>query len=357
MNKKNKLITILLLVIFLASTFQIAQVKAQTSSITAQDLINLVNNWRVAYGHAPLEVDQTLMATAYDTACLMAANGLRWHIGDVSGRITQYGYGGGAKVFATENFAIGPVSIDTIAQWWSDEAHQYPSANPNYVHIGAGVCPYGDRIWYIVHAAYTSNTAANFTPNATSPTQSIFTSTPAVSQLIIPVQTVTPNENGAVVHEVLPGQALWSIAIAYDTQIDVLVRLNNLDPENPTIYVGDKILVVEANRTPADTTPSVTINATNVTPTKTTLTPTRRPTRTKTATPSPTQQPSDVSISPTIIVDNQNTKAAINTSALFQNKTIGIILISLLGLGIVMILTGSVGKIPGSTENKKEGEE
>lgn len=353
----RKLITILLLVIFLSSTFQIAQVKAQTQSITAQDLIKLVNDWRVAYGHAPLEVDQTLMATAYDTACLMAVNGLRWHIGDVSGRIAQYGYGGGAKVFATENFAIGPVSMDTIAQWWSDEAHQYPSANPSYVHIGAGVCPYGDRIWYIVHAAYTSDTATQYTPNPANPTQSIFTSTPAVSQLIIPVQTVTPNENGAVVHEVLPGQALWSIAIAYDTKIDELVRLNNLDPENPIIYVGDKILVVEAKSTPETTTPSATIDATNATPTKTTLTPTRRPTRTKTATPSPTLLSSAIPNSPTTIVDNINSTPNINPNAIFQNKTIGIILISMLGLGIVMILSGSFGKIPAPIETKKEDEQ
>lgn len=357
MNKQRKIFTLLLLVIFLSSTFQVAQVKAQTQSITAQDLINLVNDWRVGYGHAPLEVDPILMTTAYDTACLMAVDGLRWHIGDVSGRITQYGYGGGAKVFATENFAIGPVSMDTIAQWWSDEAHQYPSANPSYVHIGAGVCPYGDRIWYIVHAAYTSSTLLQYTPNPTNPTQSIFTSTPSVSQLIIPVQTVTPNENGAVVHEVLPGQALWSIAIAYDTKIDDLVRLNNLDPENPIIYVGDKILVVEANRTPVSTTPSATINATDATPTKTALTPTRRPTRTQTATPRPTLLSSPTSVSSTNSGEDENGNSTMNTSAIFQNKTIGIILISLLGLGIVLILSGSFGNKPAPKETKKEDDQ
>jgi LysM repeat protein len=351
MNKISKILSTILLVIILSSLFQAPPAKAQTEDITADQLITLINNWRVGYGHAPLEVDPILMTTAYDTACYMAINGLRWHIGDVSDRIAAYGYGGGAKVFATENFAIGPVSLATIAEWWSDEAHQYPSANPSYVHIGAGVCPYGDRIWYIVHAAYTSGTYVASTPDAT---QSLYTSTPAVSQLIVPVQTVTPNENGAVVHEVLPGQALWSIAIAYDTKIDELIRLNNLDPETPTIYVGDKILVFEANRTP-----SATIDATKTTPTQSTLTPTKSPTRTKTATPRSTRTPTFVAATPepTELASGNQNNSQVNTSAIFQNQTVGIILISTLGLGILLIIFSSFGKDPAPKEIPKEGDE
>lgn len=309
---------------------------APSQSITADELITLINNWRVGYGHQPLVVDPILMTTAYDTAAYMAINGLRSHIGNVSGRIAAAGYGGGAQVFATENFAIGPVSIETIAEWWSDESHQYPSANPSYVHIGAGVFPYGDRIWYIVHAAYTSGDA-QYTPN---PTQLLNanTSTPSVSQLIIPVITVTPNENGAVVHEVLPGQALWSIAIAYDTKIEDLIRLNNLNPEDPTIYVGDKLLIFEAVRTPVNTEISPTIDPSQITPT---VTATKRPTRTLTATPRPTGTRAVLTPSATpeeIKIQN----AAM--SGIFQNKVIGVILISILALGILLIVTGSFGK-------------
>jgi len=356
MNKISKIFSTILLVVILASLFQAPSAKAQIEDITADQLITLINNWRVGYGHAPLEVDPILMTTAYDTACYMAINGLRWHIGDVSNRITAYGYGGGEKVFATENFAIGPVSLATIAEWWSDESHQYPSANPSYVHIGAGVCPYGDRIWYIVHAAYTNGTYVANTPNAT---QSLYTNTPSVSQLIVPVQTVTPNENGAVVHEVLPGQALWSIAIAYDTKIDELIRLNNLDPEMPTIYVGDKILVFEANRTPVSTTPTATIDATNTTPTQSTLTPTKSPTRTKTATPRSTRTPSivDASPEPTKLISENQKNSQGNTSAIFQNQTVGIILISTLGLGILLIIISSFSKGPVPEEIMKDGDE
>ncbi|MBW6472209.1 MAG: LysM peptidoglycan-binding domain-containing protein [Anaerolineaceae bacterium] len=321
---------------------------APSQSITADELITLINNWRVGYGHQPLIVDPILMTTAYDTAVYMAINGLRWHIGDVSGRIAAYGYGGGAQVFATENFAIGPISIETLTEWWSDESHQYPSANPSYIHIGAGVFPYGDRIWYVVHAAYTS-ADAQYTPN---PTQLLNanTSTPSVSQLIIPVQTVTPNENGAVVHEVLPGQALWSIAIAYDTKIEELVRLNNLNPEDPTIYVGDKLLIFEAVRTPVNTKISPTIDPSRVTPTATA---TLRPTRTKTATPKPSNTIAVLTPStPPEELKNQN--AAVN--GIFQNKVIGVILISILALGILLIVTGSFGK-NSSPPDEQKGED
>jgi len=334
------------MVILLISFVQITPTQAATSqSITADDLITLVNNWRVGYGHQPLVVDPILMSTAYDTAVYMAVNGLRSHIGDVSGRIASYGYGGGAKVFATENFAIGPVSIDTIAQWWSDESHQYPSANPSYVHIGAGVYQYGDRTWYIVHAAYTSGTA-QYTPN---PTQlaNPSTSTPSVSQLIMPVQTVTPNESGAIIHEVLPGQALWSIAIAYDTKIDELIRLNNLNPNDPTIYAGQKLLVFEAIRTPVSTNSSPTVAASQQNPT---VTATLQPTRTKTATARPTNTPVLQSPSPTP-QEQKSSNAAVN--GLFQNKVIGIVLISILALGILLIVTGSFGKTPDSKESQK----
>lgn len=349
MNKLLKIFTILIVVIFLLLPTPVQTTKAAPSqSITADELITLINNWRIGYGHQPLIVDPILMTTAYDTAVYMAINGLRWHIGDVSGRIASYGYGGGAQVFATENFAIGPVSIETIAEWWSDESHQYPSANPSYIHIGAGVFPYGDRVWYIVHAAYTSGDA-QYTPN---PTQLLTsgTTTPPVSQLIIPVQTVTPNENGAVVHEVLPGQALWSIAIAYDTKIEDLIRLNNLNPEDPTIYVGDKLLIFEAVRTPVNTVISPTIDPSQVTPTATA---TLRPTRTKTATPKPSNTIAAATPSTTPeALKNQN--AAL--SGIFQNKVIGVVLISILALGILLIVTGSFGK-SSSPPDEQKGED
>jgi LysM repeat protein len=320
-------------------------------SVAPSDLINLINGWRTANGYPALVEDPILNTTAYDTAVYMAVNGMRTHIGDVGGRIASYGYGGGAQVFATENFAIGPVTIEKIAEWWSDEAHMYPATNPSYTDIGAGVYAYGDRTWYIIHAAYTSG-SAQYTPNSNTPNPTqllnIGTSTPYVSQLIIPVQTVTPDENGAVIHEVLPGQALWSIAIAYNTKIDDLVRLNNLDSSDPTVYIGQKILVFEAVRTPVIPTNSPTIDPSKGTPT---VTVTLQPTKTKTITPRPTNTK--------MIPTPSTTPTAVKTqnvalSGLFQNKLIGVILISFLALGILLIVTGSFGKNPDPPDHQEE---
>lgn len=339
----------MIMVILVTIPFQVKTTQAAPlQSVTTSDLINLINGWRTGNGYPALEVDPILMTTAYDTAVYMALNGMRSHIGDVGGRIASYGYGGGAQVFATENFAIGPVPIDKIAEWWSDESHMYPATNPSYVHIGAGVYEYGDRIWYVIHAAYTSGTS-QYTPN---PTQLLNpgTSTPSVSQIIIPVQTVAPDENGAVIHEVLPGQALWSIAIAYDTKIDDLIRLNNLNRTDPTIYVGQKLLVFEAVRTPVNTQISPTSDPSKVTPTASA---TLKPIRTNTATPRPTLtkiEPTPTTTPTEVITQN----AAL--SGIFQNKLVGIILISILALGILLIVTGSFSKNPSPPDQQEEEE-
>jgi uncharacterized protein YkwD len=352
MNKKRNIFIIFMMVILIIIPFQVKTTQAAPlQSVTASDLINLINGWRTANGYPALVEDSILNATAYDTAVYMAVNGMRSHMGNVSGRIASYGYGGGAQVFATENFAVGPVPIEKIAEWWSDESHMYPATNPNYTDIGAGVYAYGDRVWYIIHAVYTS-ASAQHTPNSNTPNPTqllnIGTSTPYVSQLIIPVQTVMPDENGAVIHEVLPGQALWSIAIAYNTKIEDLVRLNNLNPSDPTVYIGQKILVFEAVRTPVIPTGSPTIDPSKGSPTTTA---TLKPTKTKTATPKPTF----TKINPTpTTTPTEVKKQNVVLSGIFQNKLVGVILISFLALGILLIVTGSFGKTPAPPDHQEE---
>ncbi len=340
---------IIIFIIFLSLFFaplQTSRVTAATlQSVTASDLISLVNGWRTANGYAALTQNSILMTTAYDTAVYMAVNSLSSHIGDVSGRVSAYGYGGGALVFATENFAVGTLTIEKIAEYWADDAHQLPATNSNYKDIGAAVYTYGDRTWYIVHAAYTSGTTVYAT---TDPLSASYTSTPSVSQVIIPVETVTPNASGAVVHEVLPGQALWSIAIAYNTKIDELVRLNNLDPDDPTIYVGQKLLIFEANTTPASTGISPTVDPSQVTPT---ITATPRPTRTKTILPSPSLSPTAIVASPT---PQPTSVQQSSLNGVFQNKVVGIILVSILALGILLIVTGSFAKTHKPSDEKRE---
>ena len=350
-NNYKKIFISIILVIFISLPFNLITVQAAPlQQVTTTDLINLINQLRTANGLPALEVDYILMSTAQQTADTMALYGMRTHIGDVSGRIQAAGYGGGAKVWATENFAIGPFTIDQIQVAWNDPDHMLPATNTSYIHIGAGITKYNDRTWYVVQAAYTSGSSAvQYTSN---PSQILITSTPPVSQIIIPVQTVTPDENGAVIHEVMSGQALWSIAIAYDTKINDLIRLNNLDPETPTIYLGQKLLIFEAVRTPVSTENTPTVDPSQTTPT---VTPTLRPTRTMTITANPIENL--INQTPTVMPEDNPENQGSFFNRLFQNKVIGVILVSVLALGILLIVTGSFGKDPGPVEKQKEVDE
>ena len=319
---------------------------APLQEVTSQDLINLINGMRVGQGLPALEVNSTLMATAQNTSDTMAVNDLHWHIGNVSERIQAAGYGGGAKVWATENFAIGPMTIDQIRQVWADADHMIPVVNSAYTHIGAGVTEYNGRIWYIVHAAYVSGGSSYIAPtSASQPGEPAITSTPPVSQIIIPVQTATPNPGGAVIHEVKSGQSLWSIAIAYDTKIAELVRLNNLSGDTPTIYNGQKLIVVAGEATPtpdpnALETPTLPTATETIAASQTKIPPTA--TRTKTPTNTPPSKTAAVMIE--TATETSNTTAGINQNMIFNNKTVGIILVSSLALGILLIITGTIQK-------------
>lgn len=320
---------------------------APLQAVSSQDLINLINGMRVSQGYPALDVNSILMATAQETSDTMAINDLHWHIGGVSERIQAAGYGGGAKVWATENFAIGPMTINQIQAVWADESHMIPVVNPAYTHIGAGVTEYNGRIWYIVHAAYVSGGSNYVAPTSvTQPGEPANTSTPAVSQIIIPVQTATPNPGGAVIHEVKSGQSLWSIAIAYDTKIAELVRLNNLSGgDAPTIYTGQKLVVVAGEATP---TPDPNITETPIQPTASaTITATQTnisPTATRTKSPTRTPQIETTQVITVTATETPKTAAGINQTLVFNNKTIGIILVSSLALGILLIITGAIQK-------------
>ena len=107
----------LLLAWLLTSPGYQAKDQAQSGEVTRNDLIRAMNQLRVSRGLPPLIEHPTVNSVAQATAEIMAANYMSWHIGDVRGRIQAAGYGGGDKVWATENFAVGyNHGIDEIMQ-------------------------------------------------------------------------------------------------------------------------------------------------------------------------------------------------------------------------------------------------
>lgn len=225
----------------------------QSSQVSAFDLIIAMNTLRMSYGHPALVEDPIVNALAQSTAAIMAANQMSWHIGNVAGRLASAGYGGGAKVWATENFAVGYThSIDTIMVAWSDASHMLPAVNSAYCHVGAGTAkaPNG-MTYYVLIAAYISGQACGSysSPGGTTPHPgdgSSPGSPPLVPHVIVPVKIATPDARGNIFHEVQPGQSLWSIAVAYKTTIHDLENWNNIS-RDARLRIGQKLFIPGEN--------------------------------------------------------------------------------------------------------------
>lgn len=222
----------------------------QSSEVTAYDLIVAMNTMRVSYGLPALIEDPIINAVAQSTADIMAANNMSWHIGDVRGRLQAAGYGGGDKVWATENFAVGNMSIDEIMLVWSDSEHMRPASIPSYCNVGAGVSQTSDgQYYYVLQAAYTTNQSCgeykSVVPTNAAGEASIAPVAP-VSQLIIPVGIATPDADGKTYHEVKAGQSFWAIAIAYKVTIKDIEAWNNLSRNTP-LRTGQRLFIPGPN--------------------------------------------------------------------------------------------------------------
>ena len=225
------------------------------TSITAYDLINLVNGQRSSNGVGTLTVDANIMACAQATAETMAASHMSWHIGNASGRISAYGYNNYNACFATENFMMGnsETTISQIAAAWSDSTHQIASTSSSYCAIGAGVASTSDGyVYFVIQAAYPAGSKgcsySSGTGSAASSSTSSSASTGAavevssVSQIVMSVVTSTPDESGYLYHEVQEGQTLWTISEAYGVTIQELQAWNNLN-NSTALSLGEKLLI------------------------------------------------------------------------------------------------------------------
>jgi LysM repeat protein len=255
-NNKSIFNLILILIIAAAALIPVSAARAeplaQSSSVTAYDLIVAMNTLRVSNGLPALVEDPIINAVAQSTAEIMAASQMSWHIGDVSGRLQSAGYGGGSKVWGTENFAVGNQTIDEIMVVWSDADHMIPAVNAAYCNVGAGVATSGSgRTYYILQAAYTSGKACgeytstsggSINPASGSTTGGVI----SAAQIIVPVKVSEPDAEGKIFHTVASGQSFWSIAIAYGVTIKDIQTWNNL-PGTATLQTGQKLFIPSAN--------------------------------------------------------------------------------------------------------------
>ncbi len=337
MDTNKRVTSILLLLSFLlASLSMSATVRpAPVTDANAYDLVAAVNALRASNGLPALQMDGTLMAISQSHADYQASIGTWTHTGPDGSRPRDRayaaGFGNGATVFISENVAqVSPgTSLDTVLySIWADAIHWNTMTNPQYTHIGGGVGVGNGYLFYTIDVGYIAGGAANYTPAATVGPGTVQPSIPTLTpELIYAVTTATPGPDGKIEHEILPGQALYSIAEAYGITVQELAALNGLDLNNPLIWAGQKLLI----RTALPPTETPTITATVPTVTRTprptyTITPTRV-TPTATVTPTPTKKPLLPNFAP---------------GASAGDRTIGIIIIVVCGLGLVMVVFGSL---------------
>lgn len=300
-----------LLVILIAPALVVPQTVVSAETIAPADMISMVNSLRTGFGLPALIEDAILDSTAYATAAQMAANGVCAHIGNARERIAAAGFGGGSTIFATENMACAvSADISWLQAVWADEVHMWPMTESRYTHVGAGAYTGSNgTTYYVLHAAYVAD-GGSYVP-------SVIEDEPEVpaEQLVEPVFTVTPQEDGSIIHTVKYGQALSTIATWYGVTIDQIKLLNNLINEN--IYVGQTLIIRVAP------TPTITPTRTN-TP--------RQPTRTPSLTPTPTRQVTPRTPTPTEVPGLVERLPRIDR----QWLGFGLLIISAIGLALVL---------------------
>lgn len=244
---KNTLWLALLLITTSSFLPQISIRKKTVMQTASNELITAVNTLRISNGLPPYNPHPILMQIAQAHADYMAATGSVTHYGPSGERPFQRALNAGYPVagdlslggYFSENILAGQFTPERAVQIWQGDApHLNTMLSPNLQDIGAGVAKVGDFIYFVIDASLASNAPIDYTPSVPIGTPG----TPGISQFIVPVVTSTPDERGLVYHEVQSGQSLWAIAIAYETKIDEIRRLNNLLADAP-IYPGDRLLV------------------------------------------------------------------------------------------------------------------
>ena len=95
-----------------------------------------------------------------------------------------------------------------------------------------------------------TNTA---TPTLTATASPVPTETPQPTETA--TITLTPTQSGPFVYQVEEGDNLWSISQEFGADLLVLITVNNLDPANPVIRVGDKLIIPAPDTKLPTTTP------------------------------------------------------------------------------------------------------
>ena len=235
------------------------------SQTTAAEVIEAVNQLRIANGLLPLNTHPVLMQVAQWEANAIAGgapghtrpNGLtlgQWLLSlgyPLSGDLSLDGY-------RSENWIAAETAQQAVEMWLGDAPHTNTMLSPDRSDIGAAVAV-GDQTYIVIETALQTNSGemqydAHPVLTAIAQGGSIGGADSSIPQYIIPVKRSTARPDGNVIHKVQYGQSLWSIAVTYNTTIDQIRAWNNLG-DSIDIYDGQVLLVqMGATQPPPPTT-------------------------------------------------------------------------------------------------------
>ena len=295
--KKVKQMFVLLLWVVLFIFGSTPHTEAQDAN--AYEIIRLVNQYRINQGLAPFTINNSLMEAAQNQADYMATNNIYSHYGWGGSTPRQRAAAAGFNGPATENIVGGSGMTPAFGlNWWINSPIHHATLVSSYTEIGGGYAyGYGQHFFAIVVGS--SNSASVRKPQVVRP---IPTSTrvpapvveqnyaqpeednsapaeeqeepyeapvaepvaveesPAVAEeiyspppiVVTPITLSQPKSDGSIVHIMGAGQALWTLSVYYDVDLQHLMRINNLR-EGDYPKVGDRIYIRLADGQPTPT--------------------------------------------------------------------------------------------------------
>jgi len=279
---------------FSANVISSARNVGLPAAATAYDLVSAVNALRASNGIAPYNVNSILMEIAQDQASYLASTGGAYgHVGLGGTLPYQRALNAGYEVAGalppglfSENWVEASSVQAAIRFWQGDAAHRIALYSTDLYDIGGGVASSDGMTYYVIDTGASTGSKPLPSSNSTGgATTVVVNGTPVSQDQVIPMAVVsTPNQAGDVYHIVLPGQALWQIAIAYKVKINDIMTLNSLSSN--VIYPGQKLLIMRVGTaTPVSPTPMPTLDLSTFTPLPTPVIFTETVTSTTTATP------------------------------------------------------------------------
>lgn len=261
-------------------------------NLSASELIAEVNALRASNNLPPYKVNSILMSIAQTHADAVAKTGVVTHFDangaspyqraidagySVAGDLSQGGFFG-ENIYSGKN--LSPAGAVTF--WKGDSSHLNTMLSKDFRDVGAGFAIANGVTYYVLDAGASNETPAPTATPTFSSSEAVISTAGAAGTEAVVVVISTPLDNGEVYHLVKKNEALWSIALAYNTTIEQLKLLNLLTTDE--IFEGQTLLVKKP--VPPTATPTPVITATFGIPTSTATRPvTLTPTSTSTPIP------------------------------------------------------------------------